>query len=234
MGQEKRTRARRRAASILALAALAALAAYCTWTVGGKILELAGNPEAFRAWAQGRGLWARTELVGMVFAQIVLAFIPGEPIEILAGYAFGPVEGTLLCLVGDLLGSAAVFLFVRRCGRKLVQVFFDPGKIRALRFLQREKQRDLLVFVLFFVPGTPKDLLTYFVGLTPMGLTRFLLLSTVGRIPSVVTSTLGGDALGTRQYALTAAVFLGTAVVSAGGLFLYARLTRKKSREEKK
>ena len=53
----------------------------------------------------------------------------------------------------------------------------------------------VLTFVLMTIPGTPKDLLTYFVGLTDMKLGTFLLISLVGRLPSVLSSTVGGHLL---------------------------------------
>ena len=84
---------------------------------------------------------------------MVVAIIPGEPVEIGAGYAFGAVEGTLLCMLGTVTGSMAVYFFVRRFGVKAVEIFFPVEKIEQLRFLNTAKKRDTLMFLLMFIPA---------------------------------------------------------------------------------
>ena len=87
------------------------------------------------------------------------------------------------------------------------------------------------MFILFFIPGTPKDIMTYFVPLTHMKLGHFLLLSGVARLPSVITSTVGGNALGSGNHWFAVAVFAITAVLSAAGIWMYRRIVKRK--EEK-
>lgn len=84
------------------------------------------------------------------------AVIPGEPLEIAAGYAFGAVEGTILCVLGTFLGGILVFLLVRRFGLRAVEIFFSPEKLQRLRFLHKERRLARWVFLIFFLPGTPK------------------------------------------------------------------------------
>ena len=194
------------------------------WYIGTPMVRLVSQPQAFRAWVEAHGFGGKLLFVGMVILQVIVAIIPGEPLEIGAGYAFGAVEGTLLCLIGIAIGSTLVFLLVRKFGVPLVAVFFPVEKIRALRFLQDSRRLNRLTFLLFFIPGTPKDLLCYFVGLTEMKLPVWMAISFFARIPSVVTSTLGGDALGTQSYLRAVIVFAVAAVLSAAGLYLYHRL----------
>ena len=156
---------------------------------------------------------------------------PGEPLEISGGYAFGAVQGTVLCMLGAFLGSVVVFAFVRRFGRELVEVFFPKEKIESLRFLQSSPKRDLLFWIVFVVPGTPKDLLCYFAGLTDLSWGKWLLICSAGRLPSIITSTVGGSAVGGRQYLFAILVFAGTMALSAVGLLIYRGLCR---RHEKK
>ena len=152
--------------------------------------------------------------------------------EIGAGYAFGFWKGTLLCLIAIAIGSALVFLLVRKFGTMLVEVFFSREKIQSLRFLHQSRKRDILIFLILFIPGTPKDLLSYFAGLTDIPLGRWLLIATVARIPSVVTSTVGGDALGVQNYVFAIIALGATAAISAAGLLIYRRICRKHDREE--
>lgn len=205
-----------------------AIAAVCLFA-GKPMLDLLSDPERFRAWVDERGLWGRAAFVGMMAVQIIAAMIPGEPLEIAAGYVFGAAEGTALCLLGALLGGAAVFLAVRRFGRRAVEAFFPADKIDSLPIFRNGRRLEGWLFVVFLFPGTPKDLLTYCAGLTHMRLGRWLTISVVGRIPSVITSTIGGDALGAGSYGFAALVFGVTLLLCGAGLVIYRRMN---AREE--
>ena len=198
------------------------------WFVGRPMVRLASQPERFRQWVDSHGLWGGLAFVGMMVVQVVVAIIPGEPLEIGAGYAFGFWKGTLLCLIAIAIGSALVFLLVRKFGTMLVEVFCSREKIQSLRFLHQSRKRDILIFLILFIPGTPKDLLSYFAGLTDIPLGRWLLIATVARIPSVVTSTVGGNAIGEENYLFAILVFAGTLAISGLGLLIYNRLSRRK------
>ena len=217
--------------TVAVLALLILLSLVIAWFVGRPLIRHLKEPEAFRQWVDSHGMWGKLAFIGISVLQIVVAIIPGEPIELFAGYAFGFWLGTLLCEAGILIGGALVFGFVRRFGHKAVEVFFPREKIDSLRFLQNEQRLELWVFILFFIPGTPKDIMTYFVPLTHMKLGHFLLLSGVARLPSVITSTVGGNALGSGNHWFAVAVFAVTALISAAGIWLYRRIVKRK--EEK-
>ncbi len=210
----------------MSIAAFVALSIFLLLAVGRPMLRFIENPGGFRAWVDGHGIWGRIAFVGMMFFQVVVAIIPGEPLEIAAGYAFGFWEGTLLCQIGIFLGSLTVFLFVRNWGIRVVEVFFPREKILSSKLLRDRRKRDALAFILMFIPGTPKDILTYCAGLTDMPLGTWLLISTIARIPSVVTSTIGGNALGLKDYWFALTVFAATLVLSLGGWLLYRRLDK--------
>ena len=174
----------------------------------------------------------RIYFLGIQILQVVVAIIPGEPIEMGAGYAFGAVEGTLLCMAGTIIGSMLVYFFVRRFGVKAVEIFFPIEKIENLRFLNTAKKRDALMFLLVFIPGTPKDLLAYFAPLTGMGPWTWLFITSVARIPSVITSTIGGGALGVKNYVFAAAAIGVTLLISVIGLFIYKRICARHAAHE--
>lgn len=199
---------------------------------GRPMLKLVEDPVSFRKFIENKGVLAQISFIGMVFFQAIIAIIPGEPLEIAAGYAFGAIEGTILSLIGIALGSAAVFMLVKTLGVKLVEVFFPIEKIQSMKFLKDSKKRNTLVFILMLIPGTPKDLLSYFVGLTEMKLSEWLIITTIARIPSVATSTIGGNALGEENYITAVVVFGITAVVSILGILIYNYITKR--REKKK
>ena len=164
--------------------------------------------------------------IGMVVLQIIVAIIPGEPLEIGAGYAFGVFEGTLLCMIGILIGSTLVFLFTRFFGVKFVEAIYPREKFMKYKFLQNKKKLNLITFILFLIPGTPKDVLTYFIGLTPMKLSTWILITCTARIPSVVTSTIGGNALGLKDYKYAIIAFAIAVVISVIGLFIHRLINK--------
>ena len=197
-----------------------------TWFIGHWLTSF--SEEDLRDYIQSFGSAGWIVFLILQILQIFVALIPGELLETVAGFAFGPIWGTLLCYLGILIASSAVFLLTRNYGVKLVEVFVDIEKINQLRFLNTDKKRDLLIFLAFFIPGTPKDLLTYFVGLTEIKLGTFLVLSMIARIPSIVSSTFGGHLLGEGEYLLAIAIYAVTAIISLLGILGYNWWIRKK------
>lgn len=201
------------------------------YAIGKPMIQFVSEPDAFRAWVEDHGFFGRIMFVGMVVLQMIVSVIPGEPLEIGAGYAFGALEGTLLCTVGNFLGAAAVFALVRTFGVRLLELFYSREKILSLKFLQNTKRVDLIVFLIYFLPGTPKDLISYFVGLTKMKWSTWLLIATIGRLPSVITSTMGGNALGTREYRFAIIIFSITVVISLIGWLIYHLYTKNSNKK---
>lgn len=222
-----------RSKKIISAGVILAFILFCAvvgWFVGRPLIQFVGEPEKFRSWVDQSGIWGMVAFVGMTVFQVVIAFVPGEPLEIGAGYAFGAVWGTLLCIIGITLGSLIVFWLVRTFGIKLLEVFFTYEKIKSLKFLQNEKRVALVTFFLFFLPGTPKDLLTYFVGLTKIDFKGFLFIVAIARIPSVITSTIGGSLLGSEKYILAVVAFGITLLISVFGWIIYNKISKKNSK----
>lgn len=220
------TEKHQKAVWVIALVIFVAFCALVGWKIGVPMVQLAEDPEAFRAWVDEAGIWGRFIFVGMVVLQVVVAFIPGEPIEIAAGYAFGFWEGSLLTLAGFVLGSWLVFALVKKFGVKLVEVFFHKNKIAEFRFLQNPKKAKVIAFLLMLIPGTPKDFLSYFAGLTPLELKDWLMIVTVGRLPSLITSTITGAAAGEKNYMLTVIMLVITVAISAIGILYYRHICK--------
>ncbi len=225
---EKQYRRRRKIISGISFALLCTLfGVVCFYAK--PLLELVADPERFRIWIDGQGILGYVTFVAIMCLQVVIAVIPGEVVEIGAGYAFGAIPGMLLCLVGVAVGSAIIYGFTKLFGYKMVEAFISREKIQSLKFIQNSRRLNLLVFLLFFIPGTPKDIITYFIGLTPMKLRTFLLISSVARIPSVISSTMGGHALGVQNYVFAVVVFAVTATMSLIGILVYRRMCRREN-----
>lgn len=203
------------------------------WCAGNPLVGLAKDPKVFRLWLEEQGIFSRLYMVGIIFLQIVIAFIPGEIFEIGAGYAFGFWEGTFLCMLGSMAASGVVVWLVRRFGLRLVNVFFSTEKLQSVRFLQDRSKLTLWTFIAFFIPGTPKDIMTYMIGFTDMKISVFMLVSTIARIPSIITSTFSGHALGSEDYTLAVISFVFTILISAFGLWVYGAFVNQKHAEHK-
>lgn len=192
------------------------------------------SEDDFRDYILSFGIWSWLVLLSLQFLQVFIALIPGELLETAAGFIFGPFFGTVICYLGVTLASAVIFLLTKRYGIRLVELFISGDKIRELGFLKTERRRDLLIFIIFFIPGTPKDLLTYFAGLTDITLSRFLILSLIARIPSVVSSTVGGHLIGEGNYLKAVILYAVTGAVSLAGIFIYNKIIQKKCKNRKK
>jgi len=190
------------------------------------------SQEEFREYIQSFGILGWLVLLGLQFLQVFIALIPGELLETAAGYAFGPLLGTLICYAGIAGASALVFLLVRKFGVRLVEVFISREKISQLRFINTETKRNNLIFLVFFIPGTPKDLFTYFVGLTDMKLHVFLAISMAARIPSVISSTFGGHLLGEGKYWGALLLYGITGALSLTGLMIYNKVILPRSKNQ--
>ena len=230
---EKQERKRKQAVALVCLGLAVVVMVAIFWFVGRPMLQFVSQPDQFREWVDSHGLWGRLAFLGMVMFQVFVAIIPGEPLEIGAGYAFGVLEGTLLCVLATSLSGTLIFLIVKKFGMKFVTLFVSEEKIHSLKFLQNTRRLDLIAFLLFFIPGTPKDVLTYIVGLTPMRLSTWIFITTVARLPSVITSTVGGNALGSQEYLFAVIVFAATAVISGVGVLVYRAITRHHQRKER-
>ena len=172
------------------------------------------------------GIHITQNMIMVMVGCLIMAF------GVAVGFVFGWLEGAVLCLIGSILASSLVFLAVRKWGVKLVELFFPREKILSYSFLQNEKKLNLLSFVLFLVPGTPKDMLTYILGLTPMKLTSMLVITTLARLPAVLCSTITGSLAKKGSY--TAAIITyGVTMVIAGVCVWWYRKISRQEKEQK-
>jgi uncharacterized membrane protein YdjX (TVP38/TMEM64 family) len=142
-------------------------------------------------WVSGLGVWGPLAIVALEIGQVLLAPIPGQAIQVVSGYLYGPWLGMLYSLLGVGLGSLISFLLARRLGRPLAVRLVGSNAIARLDNLER-KGGALFFFLVWLLPFTPDDLACLAAGLTPMPLSQFLVLVTIGRLPGVIVSVLLG------------------------------------------
>ena len=207
---------------------IAAMIALCALAIPFVLsLREAENQRKFTEFINSLGVFGVLAMLFIQILQIIVAIIPGEPIELLMGLMYGTWCGLFLTLLGILLGTTAVFFLVKRFGEPFAAKFVDTKSFDKMKFLNDPTRRDTLIFVLFLIPGTPKDVLTYFVPFTNIKFSRFLPLATLARIPSVVTSTLVGATVGDGKLWQSALIFAATGVIGLAGILINSRLQKK-------
>ena len=218
---------RRRAAVLVGLAAVVVAALALSWRYLPALYAWVSDARAVRAFVDEHFWASRAAMVAVNALQIVLAFLPGEPVELAFGYAFGFLEGTALCLLASALASSAIYWAVRRWGWRVVGLFFDRSALEGVSWLRGTRRLELAMLVVFLIPGTPKDFLTYFAGLTRARFGAVLAICTLGRIPSVVTSTVAASAFGSGEYGLAVAALVAAGALALAGGALYRAVSQR-------
>lgn len=230
--KSSKTETVRKSVAAVSLILFAIVISLVTFFAADKIEQISKDPLVFRGWIESFGFGGKFVFIGLAALQVVLAVIPGGPVQIAAGYAFGILEGSVLCTLGIQLGSAIAFLLARYLGMKVIRIFFSEDKIDSIKFLQNSKRLDAIVFICFLVPGAPKDLLTYFCGVTKIPFWKFIILTTVARIPSIIFSVVSGNALVEQKY-ISALIIIGVLVLcSIIGFLIYKKLLEKESKKD--
>lgn len=199
--------------------------------IGRPLVHFVSEPEKFQLWVEEKGILGVLAFMGMNILQVLLAVIPGGPFEIGAGYAFGVVKGSLICDIAMTIASVIIFLFVKKFGLRFVELFVSKEKIESVKFLKSSKRSESIIFLLFLVPGTPKDLLSYLVGLTDMKLSHWIFICGVGRLPAIFLSALSGSALSSARYHLAIILIAAIIMLYVVGIILY-RIHNKRAAEK--
>lgn len=212
---------------ILSIAVIVGLTV-ALWTPLVNFIE---DPDSLALWIESAGIWGPIVFMLLNTAQVLLAVIPGGPFEVAAGALFGPFIGTLMCDIAMSLGGVITFLFVRKFGMKFIELFTTREKIESVKFLHANDKSTTLLFIFFLLPGTPKDLMCYVVGLSDIKLSTWVLINLVGRFPAILLSALGGSALGEQRYGIFIGVFAIIIVLYFIGNFLYKKFNQKSETE---
>lgn len=144
----------------------------------------------------------RLSFVGFIFlqaAQVVFAPIPGEFTGLIGGYSYGLLMGTILSSTGLIIGSLVAFLLSRFFGKPFVERLVSKATLDRFDYLLHSRGL-FITFLLFFLPGFPKDYLCFILGLGRISILEFLAVSSIGRLFGTFILTLGGGYLRQRDY----------------------------------
>jgi uncharacterized membrane protein YdjX (TVP38/TMEM64 family) len=145
------------------------------------------------------GPYAPLVFIGLQYLQVMVAPVPGELTGFVGGYLFGTGAGFIYSTIGLILGSWVAFMISRWFGLPLVRRFVGKETMDKFDYLM-EHQGALFSFIFFLIPGLPKDSLCYLLGLSPMHVLTFLVVSTIGRIPGTLLLSMQGEAVRAEHY----------------------------------
>jgi len=171
------------------------------WIQAVKFWDILPDHHRLKDFIFSFGAYSPLAFILLQIIQVVVAPIPGGAIEFLGGYLFGVEAGLLYSTIGLTLGSWVAFSLAKIFERWAVEKFVSPKTMKKFDYLVSH-EGVILSFLLFLVPGFPKDALCYMLGLTPMHLGTFLIISTLGRIPGTLMATLQGAQAFEHQYKL--------------------------------
>jgi uncharacterized membrane protein YdjX (TVP38/TMEM64 family) len=158
------------------------------------------------------GSYSPVLFIALQAMQVVISFIPGELTGVAGGYIYGATLGFIDSTVGLTLGSWAAFVFARILGRPFVEKVVGETMLKKFDFFTTDTG-SAICFLLFMIPGFPKDILCYLLGLSGMRLSTFLVLSTLGRMPGTFVLTLQGASIRNEQYHTAIVVAAASAVI---------------------
>ena len=199
-----------------------------------KNLSTKEGQVAFKQKVDNSGIYGIVLLFLIQLAQIFLFILPGEPIEILAGMCYGWIWGTIIIMISSAIIASLIFMLVRKIGKQFVYDFSDEEKIKKMensKLFKNPKKIEIVLFILFLIPGTPKDLLTYISGLLPIKMSRFILLSTIARIPSIVTSTIAGANIAVGDWRKAIILYILIVAIVAIVLYIFNLFDKDKTTE---
>jgi len=189
------------------------------WVKVVKLYDIFHNRHELKGFIRSFGAYSPLAFILLQVMQVVVAPVPGGAVEFLGGYLFGVKAGFVYSMIGLLIGSWFAFSLARIFEKWAVEKFVSEQTLKKFDYLIGHEGL-ILSLLLFLIPGFPKDALCYILGLTPMHLGAFLIISTIGRIPGTLMATLQGAKAFDHQYKAFL-VLLGVSVLIITVFYIY-------------
>lgn len=210
-------------AIVLFVSVLIALTVFLT----PVITRIISNPQKFREFLDSYGGLSILLFIAFQILQVVIAAIPGEFVQIAGGYVFGSIMGTVYSVIGILIGAAIAFFAARLLGLKALSKLLSEKSIEKFTFLMNTKKSEIIVFLLFLIPGLPKDILVYVAGLSPMKPLRFFVIYIIARMPGLLGSSIIGANIQSQNYIVAISIFVVSCLLFIIGVFTRDKIMKK-------
>ncbi len=209
--------------ALIAIFAAAVVAVVLMWPTL-KDLFSEGGVNRLVEHVRGAGAAGVVILLGLQLFQVIVAFIPGEVVQIAAGLMYGPWLGALIMVVGALMSSALVYQLVHKLGAPFVQKMAPQKYLEKISKFEESNKFEVVVFLLFLIPGLPKDAFTYLLPLTRIRMRPFLVLTTIARTPAIVASTVAASGFADGNIALSVVIMVVVGGIAVVGIIFQNRI----------
>ena len=152
-------------------------------------------------------------IICIQIVQVVICFLPGQPVQFAASYMFGVARGFAFSITGAVIGTVISFYLAKLLGNDAMNLFFGEEKVRDYKKKLDSGRGLLLAFLIYLIPGIPKDIVSYVAGISDMRFRPFLLVATVGRIPGMLGSLMLGHFFGRQDYRAMIIIAVVVAVI---------------------
>ena len=213
---------------VMAAIGISFLIAYIKY--GDYLYNIFCNKDNLQAFLAQFGGFDKVAFVGIRAFQTVIKIIPAEPLEIAAGAFYGVVPGMLYCLLGSLIGTIVIVIVTKKVGRKVVNLFVPIEIIDDFSLFKDKKKMYASIFFIYIIPSTPKDLLVYAAALTDISIWKFLLITTIARIPNIIISTWCGAEFIDGNYFTAIAIFVASAILAVSLSLVYKKFLSKRKK----
>lgn len=200
-----------------------------------KTLTTPKGQQEFKKIVKNAGIFGILLIFGLQIVHAFLLVIPVEPVEILAGMCYGSIGGTIFILISSSITSISIYTLVRKYGKKFVYNFFSKEKVEKIeksKVFQNPHIIEEIMLVLFLIPGTPKDFLVYIAGLLPIKPLNFILIATIGRFPSIISSTIVGENLIAGDWKTSIIIYTITFIIVGIAIVLINKFSKVKVTKE--
>lgn len=191
------------------------------------IISIISNTEKFRDYILSYGNTGTLVFMGFQLSHIIIPVIPGEFVQIAGGYVYGTILGTVFLLFATVIGTIIVFYLSRVIGYPIVEIFVSKEKMEKFAFLSNSGKIEVAMFILFLIPGIPKDALIYIAGLTPIKPLRFIMISMIARTPGIVGSAFIGANILEKDYKPVIILVIVSLIIFTIGIVFRKKILRR-------
>lgn len=197
-----------------------------------KLLLITVSLEEFKKYILSMGHFGVLMIILFQGLQTIIAPIPGEVIQIAGGYLYGIPLGTIYNLIGLIIGSGMAFYFARLIGRDFVENLIKKKNLKWINNIMESKKFEIILFIIFIVPGLPKDFMIYVAGLTNLKPIKFFVISVISRLPWIMISASVGANINAGNYGMTIVILVIAIIGFLLGVFYKDWIIKKLSKEQ--
>lgn len=195
-----------------------------------KIMIITSSLDEFKDYILSAGHFGIIVSILFQVIQTVVAPIPGEVVQITSGYLYGTIFGTGYSLIGLIIGAAIAFYFTRLIGRKTIENVIERKKLAWIKRIMESDKLEIILFIIFIVPGLPKDFMMYVAGLTDLKPIKFFGILILSRLPWIVISVGIGTNIDEKNYVFTIIVSILAIGICVLGMFYKNKIIEKLSK----